>query len=349
MTSTYQKIRVAVIGSGWVTEHRHLPVVTRAKRVSVQVIISKDSTKAHRLQSKFSIPECYCGEEIDWQQALKGCEAVIIGVDPFAHFSIAKTALLQGKHVLLEKPLTLSVLESEELLVLAREQKLRFAVVHNFQYSSGALQLDDDIRHGKLGALQSLEAIQYSNEKRRLPVWYERLPWGLFYDESPHLLYLLERYGGTQTLVQSSVLCENNRTTPHLVESFFRGKNALPSVLRMNFRASLSEWFFIVHGTNRTGVLDIFRDLYFSLPNDGRHYPWQVVRTSIIAFVQHTKGTLRSIVKVLAGRYWCGNDQVVRIFIEAILDERPLGSIDAEAGLRVNRMQHEIMSRSTRL
>lgn len=342
-------LRVAVIGSGWVTEHRHLPVLCQEQRVIVQTLISKDQMRALALQKKFSIPEVFFGEAINWKQVLEKCEAVMIGVDPFAHFLIAKEALRLGKHVLMEKPLTLSIEESEALVALASEKKLQFAVVHNFQFSEGALRLDIDIKQGKLGSLQSLEAVQYSNEKRRLPEWYERLPWGLFYDESPHLLYLLERYGGPQTLVHSSALFSDGRTTPHTVESFFRGNNTLPSVLRMNFRAGLSEWFLIVHGTNRTGILDIFRDMYFSLPNDGRHLPWQIVRTSAVAFVWHIAGTLRSIWKVFTGKYWCGNDHVVRIFVAAILDGQPLGSIDAKAGLGVNRLQHEIMNRSIRL
>lgn len=342
-------LRLAVIGSGWVTEHRHLPVLCQERRVCVQTLISKDQYRALTLQKKFSIPEIFFGEAIDWGRALEQCDAVMIGVDPFAHFTVAKEALVRGKHVLMEKPLTLSVEESETLVTLALEKNLKFAVVHNFQFSEGALCLDADIKQGKLGVIQSLEAIQYSNEKRRLPEWYERLPWGLFYDESPHLLYLLERYGGIGTLVHSSALLSADRATPHLVECFFRGKDDVPAVLRMNFRAGLSEWFLIVHGTNRTGVLDIFRDMYFSLPNDGRHLPWQVVRTSVTAIIWHVIGTMRSIWKVVVGKYWCGNDRVVRIFVAAILDGQSLGNIDAKAGLRVNSLQHEIMNRSIRL
>lgn len=342
-------LRVAVIGSGWVTEHRHLPVLSHESRVRVQALISKDQARALALKKKFSIPEVFFDETTDWKEALEKCEAVMIGVDPFAHFTVAKAALLLGKHVLMEKPLTLSVEESETLVALASEKNLKFAVVHNFQFSEGARRLDDDIEQGKLGVLQSLEAIQYSNENRRLPEWYERLPWGLFYDESPHLLYLLEHYGGTGTLVHSSALLNADRATPHLVECFFRGKSDLPAVLRMNFRAGLSEWFLIVHGSDRTGILDIFRDVYFSLPNDGRHLPWQVVRTSAAAIVWHIVGTFWSVGKVLRGKYWCGNDRVVRMFVAAILDGQSLGSIDAEVGLRVNRLQHEIMNRSIRL
>src|ERR1051326_7374525 len=51
-----------------------------------------------------------------------GIDAVVVATPVFTHFALAKKALLNGKHVLIEKPMTSTVAESEELISLA-EQK----------------------------------------------------------------------------------------------------------------------------------------------------------------------------------------------------------------------------------
>lgn len=343
------QLRIAVIGGGWVTENRHLPALRKEKRILLQSVISKSVDRAKFLKKKFSVETYFGGEGVDFSQVLQGCDAVVIGSDPFSHYEIAKQALVLGKHVLLEKPLTLSVSESVELVSLAKEKKICFAVAHNFQFSQSASVLKGDIEKGKLGEIWSLEAKQYSNEKRRLPSWYAGLPWGLFYDESPHLLYLLEMVGGKQSLQHSQVLFRPGVTTPLLVEGLLKGETGIPSVLSMNFSASLSEWFLIVHGSKRTGIVDIFRDIYFSLPNDGKHMPKDIFRTSWLAFLGHFSGVVKSGVKVLRGDYLCGNEEVIKRFVDAVLDSRPLGALDAENGLRINALQHEIMERSLHL
>ncbi len=343
------QINIAVVGGGWVTENRHLPALRKEKRVFLRTLISKDKKRVEFLKKRFSIENCFSVEEIEWQKALQDCDAVVIGSDPFSHYAIAKQALLLGKHVLMEKPLTLSIQESTELVDLAREKRLQFAVVHNFQFSEASRALKEDVEKGVLGEIQLLEAKQYSNEKRRLPIWYEELPWGLFYDESPHLLYLLEMVGGKQMLQHSQVVFRSGVSTPSLVEGVLKGEAGPPSLLSMNFSASLSEWFLIVHGSKRTGILDIFRDIYFSLPNDGRHAPGAILQTSWHAFLGHFKGVLKSGMKVLKRDYLCGNEEVVKIFIDAILGKRSLGAIDASNGLRINALQHEIMERSIRI
>ena len=66
-------------------------------------------------------------------------DAVVIATPVFTHFSLAKKALLQGKHVLIEKPMTSSVAEAEELIELAEQKGLTLMADHTFLYT-GAVQ-----------------------------------------------------------------------------------------------------------------------------------------------------------------------------------------------------------------
>src|SRR5436190_23350991 len=62
-------------------------------------------------------------------------DGVVIATPVHTHYRLAKEALLQRKHVLVEKPLTTSVEEAEELIGLARQLKLVLMVGHTFEYS----------------------------------------------------------------------------------------------------------------------------------------------------------------------------------------------------------------------
>ena len=74
-------------------------------------------------------------------------DAVVIATPVFTHFSLAKKALLQGKHVLIEKPMTSSVAEAEELIELAEQKGLTLMADHTFLYT-GAVQKMKELLDG---------------------------------------------------------------------------------------------------------------------------------------------------------------------------------------------------------
>jgi predicted dehydrogenase len=115
-------------------------------------------------------------------------DGVVIATPVRTHYQLARQALLHGKHVLVEKPLTASVAEAEELVALAREQQRVLMVGHTFEYSPAVNELRKLVQSGDLGKIYCIEA--------------ERVNLGLFrndinvvWDLAPHdvsiLLYLL--------------------------------------------------------------------------------------------------------------------------------------------------------------
>jgi len=71
--------------------------------------------------------------------ASKDIDAVVIATPVFTHFALAKRTLLMGKHVLIEKPMTSSVKEADELINLAAQKGLTLMADHTFLYT-GAVQ-----------------------------------------------------------------------------------------------------------------------------------------------------------------------------------------------------------------
>jgi predicted dehydrogenase len=113
---------------------------------------------------------------------------VVIATPVRTHYRLAREALLHGKHVLVEKPLTASVEEAEELVALAYEQKRILMAGHTFEYNPAVNELRKLIQSGDLGKIYSIEA-------ERLNLGLFRSDINVIWDLAPHdisiLLYLL--------------------------------------------------------------------------------------------------------------------------------------------------------------
>ncbi|MFM7132619.1 MAG: Gfo/Idh/MocA family protein, partial [bacterium] len=87
-----------------------------------------------------------------------GADAVIIATPTKTHYALVKAALDAGKHVLVEKPLTLDVGESTELVELAHQKGLILAVGHVFLFNKGVQVVGELIRSGELGSINYIFA-----------------------------------------------------------------------------------------------------------------------------------------------------------------------------------------------
>jgi predicted dehydrogenase len=88
----------------------------------------------------------------------KDIDAVIIATPVSTHFELAKKALLQGKHVLLEKPMTSSAVEAETLIYLAKEKGLLLMVDHTFLYTGAVAKMKQLKDSGELGNIKYLDS-----------------------------------------------------------------------------------------------------------------------------------------------------------------------------------------------
>jgi predicted dehydrogenase len=85
-------------------------------------------------------------------------DAIVIATPVFSHYKLAKQALLAGKHVLLEKPMTSSVNESNELIEIAKSKNLILMVDHTFLYTGAVQKMKELISKEHLGKLQYFDS-----------------------------------------------------------------------------------------------------------------------------------------------------------------------------------------------
>ena len=87
-------------------------------------------------------------------------DAVAVVTPVFTHFELAKKALLNGKHVLVEKPFTASVKEAEELIKISDEKGLVCMVDHTFLYTPAVQKIKEIIDSGELGDIYYFDSVR---------------------------------------------------------------------------------------------------------------------------------------------------------------------------------------------
>jgi len=87
-------------------------------------------------------------------------DAVCISTPASTHYEMAKESLLYGKHVLIEKPLALSVKDGEDLVEIAKDQKKILMVGHVYIYHPAIQKLKDYIQNGELKDLYYLYSVR---------------------------------------------------------------------------------------------------------------------------------------------------------------------------------------------
>ena len=89
-----------------------------------------------------------------------GLDAVAVVTPVPTHYPIARELLAAGKHVLVEKPLTATAREAEELIELAEKNQLTLMVDHTFIYTGAVRKMKEIVRSGELGDLLYFDSVR---------------------------------------------------------------------------------------------------------------------------------------------------------------------------------------------
>ncbi len=122
---------IAVVGTGF-GQKVHIPAFQNHHRTEVVAVYHRDRLKAEAIASEHHIPHAV--DTLEAVITLPEVQAVSISTPPFLHYDMAKTVLEAKKHLLLEKPTTLSATSAKELYQLAQAQGVVAAMDFEFRF-----------------------------------------------------------------------------------------------------------------------------------------------------------------------------------------------------------------------
>jgi predicted dehydrogenase len=149
-----KKIKVGVIGCGAVVELFYLASLKRLKsQIDVSYFVDMNEERAEKFAKKFN-----CKFTTDYKSISSQVDAAIIATPHHLHHPIGKYFLENGVHVLIEKPISNSTKEVEELISIAKEKSL-IASAGNFRrYQDSMLWMKSFTKEMPLGKLMSFIA-----------------------------------------------------------------------------------------------------------------------------------------------------------------------------------------------
>src|SRR5579871_3240950 len=145
-----KKIKTAIIGTGFMGKV-HAENVRRLGNVEIAAVAASSDEKARQFGESIGV-ERTTG---DYQTLLKdpSIDAVHILTPNALHYPMCKAAIAAGKHVLCEKPFTMTAAEAKELVDLARKAKIVNAIQHNLRYYPVVQQIRRMVEAGDLGEI----------------------------------------------------------------------------------------------------------------------------------------------------------------------------------------------------
>ncbi len=196
-------IGVAVVGTGF-GQKIHIPGLQAHPRTQVVAVQHRDLAKAQAIARAHSIP--HACETVDEIVALPQVQAVSISTPPFLHYEQARLVLAAGKHLLLEKPTTMTVQEAEALQQLAIAHHAMTALDFEFRFVPAWLRLAELLAEGFVGHKRLVKVdwlVPGRADASRLWNWYARTDQGggaLGALGSHTFDYLSWLFGGVQRL-----------------------------------------------------------------------------------------------------------------------------------------------------
>jgi predicted dehydrogenase len=156
MTDSQPAIRVGVVGCGRVAQQRHLPIIATLPETKLVAISDIDADTREKLAARYGLSHVY----EDYRNLVMSdiVDAVMVATPTQFHAEVGIAALKANKHVMLEKPLALSLDEVDRLEAAAAESHKTVAVAMNSRWHRLTREARDIVRRGSLGRVGLLRS-----------------------------------------------------------------------------------------------------------------------------------------------------------------------------------------------
>jgi predicted dehydrogenase len=198
---------VALVGYGYAGKTLHAPLIDSVAGLKLVAVCSSNPEKV--ADDRPSVQISHSAEELYAQQNI---DVVVIATPNSTHFDLARRALLAGKHVVVDKPFTVTSAHARELKKIAEQQNRVLSVFQNRRWDADFLTLRQIIESGTLGEIASFVS-RFDRYRPEVKIrWREQAGDGngLWYDLGPHLLDQALQLFGRPLAIQANFEIQRN-------------------------------------------------------------------------------------------------------------------------------------------
>jgi len=238
-------LKVGVVGFGFATKVFHAPVIRAVEGLRLTTIVQRSGS------GDPGYPDVEFVRSVD-ELLERPLDLIVVATSNTSHHPIAKQCLLAGRHVVVDKPFTVTMAEAEELVRLGQESGRVLSVYQERRYTGDCVTVQKVISDGLLGRIVTFEHhFDRFRPELKAGAWREqRLPGsGVWFDLGPHLLDYALLVFGIPEAIGADIRIERDGA---VVDDAFDVTLHYPkmrAILRGSMLASGSAPTFVVHGT----------------------------------------------------------------------------------------------------
>ena len=240
-------IQTAIVGYGLSGRYFHAPFLHVHPGFKVIKLFERKGEA-----SKEIFPKAEVVRDLESIINNSNIELVVIATPNDLHYPMAKSCLQKGKHVIIEKPFTLTSKEADELISIADKKKLKIFVYHNRRWDGDFLTIQKLLKSGALGEVNEFEAhFDRYRPKLTTRLWREeeKKGGGVLFDLGPHLIDQALQLFGIPDKLFAKIETQRKATK---VDDYFRlvlSYGKMKAILTAGMLVKDTGPRYIIHGT----------------------------------------------------------------------------------------------------
>lgn len=322
-----EKLRVGIVGCGAIAGLRHIPAYLKlGKRVVLQSVCDTNHELAGDTARRFGIPNFYPG--MTEMLAAEQLDIINICTPPQTHAALAVSAIENGCHVVMEKPMALTTTDCDAMMAAAGKHHVRLCVLHNQLFYPPFVLARRLVAEGAIGDFLGMRIFMSDPKDEmimRETYWIHKLPGGVMGESGPHPVYKSIAFIGNITDVH--VQARSHLVHPWAPFDDFsvqlegeRGTSSIVMSYAGNRRASTID----IMGTEGELHLDLLQMLLIRRGKNESMQPVSLAMAALGTAARIVWGVAGNAVRFLSGQTeYYGHSAVISSFVDSVLSGSP--------------------------
>jgi predicted dehydrogenase len=317
-------LNVAILGCGYVSND-HIKAWKRVHQAQLVAVCDVSEMAAKKMSEFWKIPRYFTSFPKLLEQ--KNIEIIDICTPPHTHASLAVQAMQSNFNVLLEKPMTMTSKDADEIVQCQKTTGMKAGVIHNWLFEPPVREATALVKKGGIGEVVNVEIealnTKYDSMTANEKHWCHTFPGGRFSEMLAHPVYLLRHYLGSEISIGDVQVAKIGEypwmKSDELCATFHVGTKLGRSYASFNMpRAAI---FISLYGKKAIIRLDIVNATLNILPAR-KTSRFNKAFDSLRQAGQLTRSTAKNIMKITSKRWSSGHDFYIRSFAECVLTDK---------------------------
>lgn len=336
---TKESLRVALVGCGHVAQQQHIPSLLKIKRAEIVAICDKNEALVKRVSERFHVSRYYT----DFSKMLERepVDMVDICTLPQTHLALSTEVMKAGHHVLIEKPMALSLEDADSMVATAKASQVELCVVHNELFLPVMLRARSMINSGIIGDIMGISIkdswLKDNDLIQNKDHWCHKLPGGLFGEMLPHSLYLASAILGQlePVVVHGRKFSKYDWVAADELRVIMENNSSL-AIVTLSANWSEDTMVLDIFGTKMNLHVDLWDSVIirYATGKEGRlSRAWGNISQGLQWFM----GTATTGFDIISGRHHNGHYTVIQRFVESLQNgtEPPITTKEAREVVRL--------------